>query len=120
MVFSRLDQNSIYRDTEICQEEKFETYEQADAFLERSHRPGGAARKYNGWMGPIPIISFSNGSEAPFAGPRLEERLRFSDTDEEQSFDESFDNFWQDDAVDQIPRVMDELEQNGEIPGSLV
>jgi hypothetical protein len=68
-------------------------------------------------MGPIPIVSLSNTGEVPFAGPRLEERLRFSDTDEEETFHELFDNFWQDDAVDQIPRVMSELEENGEIPG---
>jgi hypothetical protein len=118
IVFTRLDRNAIYRDTELCQEEKFETYEQADTFLELSHRQGGSARKYNGWIGPIPIIGVSDEGEAPFAGPRLEERLRFSDTDEEESFHEFFDNFWQDDAVDQIPRVIGELEQSGEIPGA--
>jgi hypothetical protein len=116
-LYTRFDRDSIYRDDELCHEQGFETYDDADAHLELSDRQGGSPRKYNGWMGPIPIVDLSKGSEAPFLGPRLEQRLRFPDTDGEETFDEFFESFWQDDAVDQIPRVMSELERKGEIPG---
>src|SRR5260370_38834789 len=66
-------------------------------------------------MDGIPIVGLIGQTGLQFSCRSLGDRLAFGDSDPEETWEAFFKTFWQDAAVDQIPAVMAELEQEGVI-----